>query len=123
MIGVFAYVAVVAEFCTLPAVEIVGSCVSADRVKLVTGVVELTTKGADPVERVEVIWPEEFRVVNAPVPAVVAPIDVKFPVEGVVVPIGVLLIDPVVIDAPEIVPPVIASPLAVPPVRAIAFEF
>ena len=47
---------------------------------------------------------EAVRVVNAPEPAVVAPIVVKFPATGVVIPIVELLI-----VAPVIVPPVIAE--------------
>ena len=47
--------------------------------------------------------------VNAPVPSVVAPIVVKFAAAGAVAPIGVLLIEPVVMATPLSVPPVTAT--------------
>ena len=60
-----------------------------DAVKLITGVVDATTKGAVPVTSVDVICPEALIVVNLPVDAVVAPMVV-----------------------PSIVPPVTATALA-----------
>ena len=58
-----------------------------------------------------VVRPVACIVVNVPVPAVVPPMLVKFAAAGVVTPIGVLLIEPVVTATPLSVPPVMAAEL------------